>query len=97
MIKTRRVTIKDSLIDDELYFKILSKVASELDNREPTQLSIINILVPLNLSNATIARVVNDVIPTAKATAGSIAAQLKSSKRQEDLLTKLKKDIQMEW
>lgn len=93
-MKARRETINDNLIDDELYFKILTKTMTELKGNEITQKGLINILLPLKLSNKTIARVVNDLIPEARATEGSIAVQLRQFKKQKNLLEELKLQVQ---
>lgn len=76
--KTRRKVIKDSDITPELFDLLVTKAYEGLtDPYEGSQEEIINILYPLNICNKTIARVVNYLIPSAKATQGSIASMIR--------------------
>lgn len=88
MITTRRKVIKDNLITQDIYDKLIGKIFIELQDKDVTQSNIIDVLIPLNISNQTIARVVNDLIPTAKATGGSIASMIrfKKTKNNDDIL-----------
>lgn len=89
MVKLRRKTISDSLIDDEFYFKILTAIVKNIGDSEPTQKDIIKLGLELNLSNNMIAKIVNDLIPNARATAGSIASALRVKRKQLDLVREL--------
>lgn len=76
--KSRRKVIKDSDITPELFDLLVTKAYEGLTNPyEGSQEEIINILYPLNVCNKTIARVVNYLIPSAKATQGSIASMIR--------------------
>ena len=76
--KTRRKVIKDSDITPELFDLLVTKAYEGLTNPyEGSQEEIINILYPLNVCNKTIARVVNYLIPSARATQGSIASMIR--------------------
>lgn len=88
----RRKTIKDEMITDTIFDKLLYTVCNKLLDSEITQRKIINTSLELNLSNQTIARLINELIPTAKATKGSVASQLraiKKSKSKDELLEAL--------
>ena len=93
MIKTRRKTINDELIDEELYFKILSNIVSSIGDKEPKQKDIIRLGTELNLSNNMIAKIINDLIPEAKATGGSVASALRVKRKQLDLIKELELKI----
>lgn len=88
MITTRRKVIKDNMITQDIYDKLIGKLFIELQDKDVTQSNIIDVLIPLNVSNQTIARVVNDLIPNAKATGGSIASMIrfKKTKNNDDTL-----------
>lgn len=88
MITTRRKVIKDNMITQDIYDKLIGKLFIELQDKDVTQSNIIDVLIPLNISNQTIARIVNDVIPNAKATGGSIASMIrfKKTKNNDDTL-----------
>lgn len=97
MIKERRKTISDNLITSEVYDKLLGYTCAQLEDVDITQRNIINILLPMKISNATIARLINDLIPEAKATAGSVASQIrfinKSSSDLDELVSMLDKEL----
>lgn len=88
MVTTRRKVIKDNLITQDIYGKLIGKLFIELQDKDVTQSNIIDVLLPLNISNQTIARVVNDLIPNTKATGGSIASMIrfKKNKNKDDTL-----------
>lgn len=96
LITTRRKVINDSLITQEIYDKLINKIFIELQDKEVTQSNIIDVLLPLNICNQTIARVVNDLIPTAKATGGSIASMIryKMKPKKNDLLDELMNELE---
>lgn len=97
-VNNRRKVIPDSMITEDVYSELLSFVCVKLDKVEkPTQGNIIDLLIPLKICNATIAKIVNDVIPNAKATQGSIASLIKSRKTSkslvDELLNKIEEDV----
>lgn len=91
--------IRDSMITDEIFDKLIGKVYIELANKEVTQMNIYNVLHPLKISNTTIAKVINLLIPNASATANSIQSLLTSKKKQrsnpmlDELLSELDKEL----
>lgn len=94
---SKRKTISDKIINEELYAKALYSLCSKLerDNIEVTQHNIIKILLPMKFSNTMIAIFINDLIPEANATRGSVATQINYLKRKrnetEMLLEEIKK------
>jgi hypothetical protein len=93
--QTRRKVIPDTMITSAIYEKLMYKVCATLEDKEITQHNIMDILIPLKISNATIARVVNDLIPTARATAGSIASQIKARNSSNDMINELLKNLEI--
>lgn len=91
--------IRDSMITDEIFDKLIGKVYIELADKEVTQMNIYNVLHPLKISNTTIAKVINLLIPNASATANSIQSLLTSKKKQrsnpmlDELLSELDKEL----
>lgn len=83
---SKRKVISDKMINEELYAKALYNLCSKLerDNIEVTQHNIINILLPMKFSNTMIAVFINDLIPEANATRGSIATQINYLKRKRN-------------
>ena len=82
----KRRVIPDKIINEELYAKALYSLCSKLerDNIEVTQHNIINILLPMKFSNTMIAVFINDLIPEANATRGSVATQINYLKRKRN-------------
>ena len=101
MIKTldKRRVIRDDLLTVKDYHKLIDIVYNKLTDNdlELTQQNIIKILRQVNVSNTTIARVINNLISGAKATRGSVASQINFMKRKrtivEDLFTELEKEF----
>ena len=60
---SKRKTISDKIINEELYAKALYNLCSKLerDNIEVTQHNIIKILLPMKFSNTMIALFINDL------------------------------------
>lgn len=91
--------IRDSMITDEIFDKLIGKVYVELADKDITQMNIYNVLHPLKISNTTIAKVINILIPDARATANSIQSLLTSKKKQrsnpmlDELLSELDKEL----
>ena len=83
---SKRKVISDKMISEELYAKALYNLCSKLerDNIEVTQHNIIKILLPMKFSNTMIAVFINDLIPEANATRGSIATQINYLKRKRN-------------
>ena len=83
---SKRKTISDKIINEELYAKALYSLCSKLerDNIEVTQHNIIKILLPMKFSNTMIAVFINDLIPEANATRGSVATQINYLKRKRN-------------
>ena len=83
---SKRKTISDKIISEELYAKALYSLCSKLerDNIEVTQHNIIKILLPMKFSNTMIAVFINDLIPEANATRGSVATQINYLKRKRN-------------
>ena len=82
----KRRVIPDKIINEELYAKALYSLCSKLerDNIEVTQHNIIKILLPMKFSNTMIAVFINDLIPEANATRGSVATQINYLKRKRN-------------
>ena len=83
---SKRKVISDKIISEELYAKALYNLCSKLerDNIEVTQHNIIKILLPMKFSNTMIAVFINDLIPEASATRGSVATQINYLKRKRN-------------
>ena len=83
---SKRKVISDKMINEELYAKALYNLCSKLerDSIEVTQHNIINILLPMKFSNTMIAVFINDLIPEANATRGSVATQINYLKRKRN-------------
>lgn len=94
----RRKVIDDKLITEDILGKIIAKVYATVDNPyDIGQQDIISVTLPLKLSNTTIARVINEMIPNSKATQGSVASLIRFMNRKDDmldeLLSKLEEDL----
>ena len=61
-------------ITDELFNRLLFKTAEQLQDKQFKQIDIYNVLQKYNLSNKTVARIINELIPTAHATQGSVTS-----------------------
>ena len=93
---SKRKTISDKMINEELYAKALYNLCSKLerDNIEVTQHNIIKILLPMKFSNTMIAVFINDLIPEANATRGSVATQINYLKRKRNETEMLLEEIE---
>lgn len=95
--REKRKVINDKDINPSLYEKLKLKCLSL--GFELKQKDIIEVLYPLNISNITMARIINELVPDAKATQGSVASmirflkQFKSSKQLADELDKMLDDV----
>ena len=92
----KRRVIPDKIINEELYAKALYSLCSKLerDNIEVTQHNIIKILLPMKFSNTMIAVFINDLIPEANATRGSVATQINYLKRKRNETEMLLEEIE---
>lgn len=77
----KRKIILDRDITPSIFEKLKKKCVQDSINL--SQKSIIEILYPLGISNITLARVINDLIPTANATQGSVASMIRFLKTQQ--------------
>ena len=93
---SKRKTISDKIINEELYAKALYNLCSKLerDNIEVTQHNIIKILLPMKFSNTMIAVFINDLIPEANATRRSVATQINYLKRKRNETEMLLEEIE---
>ena len=93
---SKRRVISDKIISEELYAKALYNLCSKLerDNIEVTQHNIIKILLPMKFSNTMIAIFINDLIPEANATRGSVATQINYLKRKRNATEMLLDEIE---
>lgn len=94
--KNKRKVISDKIISEELYAKALYNLCSKLerDGIEVTQHNIIKILLPMKFSNTMIAIFINDLIPEANATRGSVATQINYLKRKRNATEMLLDEIE---
>lgn len=91
---TRRKTISDSLIDANTFYKLLNFTLTKVkDINDLKQTEIVSILLPKKLSNVTIAKVINTLIPVARATKGSVASLVRYIKGKSTLLDELLQDL----
>lgn len=90
--RVKRKIINDRDISPSLFEKLKNKCVKEC--KELKQKDIIEVLYKLNLSNVTIAKIVNDLIDGANATQGSIASMirfLKTSQTSQKMAQELDK------
>lgn len=82
--RSKRRVIPDKQITPRLFDLLLAKVYYSSPNPEDiSQADIINILYEKNISNETMAKVINYMIPTAKATQGSVASMIRFLRMKE--------------
>lgn len=90
MTKQRRQTISDNLITPEIQEKIAVKVYEQVEDvYNLSQIEIVKIMLNMKLANETIAKIVNKMIPNARATRGSIASLIKHIRNGNNLLNEL--------
>lgn len=95
--RTKRKIINDRDISPSLFEKLKLKCKKECATL--TQKNIIEVLYSLNISNITLARIINDLIPDAKATQGSIASMIrfiKTSQTSKNMANELDKLLDKE-
>ena len=78
--QTKRKIIMDRDITPAIFEKLKKKCVQ--DSYTLSQKSIIEILYPLGISNVTISRVINELLPEAKSTQGSVASMIRFIKNQ---------------
>lgn len=78
--QTKRKIIMDKDITPTIFEKLKKKCVQ--DSYTLSQKSIIEILYPLGISNITISRVINELLPDAKSTQGSVASMIRFMKTQ---------------
>lgn len=78
--QTKRKIIMDRDITPTIFEKLKKKCVQ--DSYTLSQKSIIEVLYPLGISNITISRVINDLLPEAKSTQGSVASMIRFIKNQ---------------
>lgn len=78
--QTKRKIIMDRDITPAIFEKLKKKCVQ--DSYTLSQKSIIEILYPLGISNITISRVINELLPEAKSTQGSVASMIRFIKNQ---------------
>lgn len=90
LIKNRRQTISDNLITTEIQDKIIAKVYEKVEDvYNVSQVEIVSIMLDMKLANETIAKIVNKILPNARATKGSIASLIKHIRSSSSLLNEL--------
>lgn len=90
LIKNRRQTISDNLITPEIQDKIIAKVYEKVEDvYNVSQVEIVSIMLDMKLANETIAKIVNKILPNARATKGSIASLIKHIRSSSSLLNEL--------
>ena len=78
--QTKRKIIMDRDITPTIFEKLKKKCVQ--DSYTLSQKSIIEVLYPLGISNITISRVINELLPEAKSTQGSVASMIRFIKNQ---------------
>ena len=88
---TRRKTIADSEITEEVLDVIMGKMFEKFTKEEIelTQQNIIKTLLPLKLSNKMIARVIKELIPDSNPSAGSVAIQIRNINKKKNTTQQL--------
>lgn len=98
---TRRKVLKDSYVTDEVLQRILYAICVKLEDVELNQQAIISKGIEYGLCNKTIARIINNLIPEANATGGSVAQQIINMNKKKnatsnmvnELLKKIEEDM----
>ncbi|MCM1324190.1 MAG: hypothetical protein NC218_08505 [Acetobacter sp.] len=90
----RRQVISDNLIDTQVFCRLLNYTLSQVkDVDNMSQIEITKVLLPKRLSNVTIAKIINTLLPEASATKGSVASIVKNIRNNNNLLDELLQDI----
>lgn len=90
----RRQTISDNLITADILQKLIEYTLNNVqDVMDFSQVEIVKLLLPKKLSNITIARIINELLPQAHATKGSVASLIRHIKSKDSLLDELLKEI----
>lgn len=93
-----REVIDDRKITDDVYEQLFGYTCFKLQDKKITQKDIVKLLLPKKISNRTIARIINDIIPEAKATKGSVASIItylkKKTKKDKSITDMLLREIE---
>nr|DAQ08511.1 MAG TPA: hypothetical protein [Caudoviricetes sp.] len=96
---SRRKTINDNEVTDEIFSRIIDKLIDKFltSEDELSQHNIIKALLPLKLSNNMIARIIKFLLPNSNPTSGSVASQIramgKKSNQTQELLDLIEKEL----
>lgn len=81
--RRKRKIINDKDISPSLYEKLKKKCINNIAHRPIKQRDIIEVLYDLNISNVTMARLINDLVEGARATQGSVASMIRFLKQAD--------------
>lgn len=101
--RAKRKVIDDKLITPQVFDLLTTKVYASVENiYNIKQKEVIDILRPMHISNKTIARVINSVVPYARATQGSVASMIRfldnqKKSEQQILVDNLIKELENEF
>lgn len=101
--RAKRKVIDDKFITPQVFDLLTTKVYATVDNiYDIKQKDVIDILRPMHISNKTIARVINAVVPYARATQGSVASMIRfldnqTKSGQQILVEMLTKELEKEF
>lgn len=101
--RAKRKVIDDKLITPQVFDLLTTKVYASVENiYNIKQKEVIDILRPMHISNKTIARVINSVVPYARATQGSVASMIRfldnqKKSEQQILVDSLIKELENEF
>lgn len=98
-VTTRRKTINDSLITQDIIDKLVVYTYEHLDNiYEFSQADIVSVLMKktTKLSNTTIARIIRAILPESGATANSVNVIQNRLKQRSNLIDELISELNLE-
>jgi hypothetical protein len=101
--RAKRKVIDDKFITPQVFDLLTTKVYATVENiYDIKQKDVIDILRPMHISNKTIARVINAVVPYARATQGSVASMIRfldnqTKSGQQILVEMLTKELEKEF
>lgn len=78
-------------MQEKIAVKVLEKVENIYDI---SQIELVRIMLDMKLANETIAKVVNNILPNAHATRGSIASLVRHIRNKNNLLDELLKELE---
>lgn len=92
--KHRRKVVPNNLITEEVFNKLIDKVFESVDTPyDNTQMNVVKVLLPLDVSNSVIARVINATVIDSNATAGSVASMVRRVREQEKMTSDFLKKL----